>query len=185
VLHGYGHWLSNDPRGSGSTEVRKDELQDLGEIHFGRKRVQPSREELRAFYREAETRLEFPVVWFRKHFRDAIGAAFEKVIGQKGYTVWACAVCSNHAHLLVRTHRDRAEIVWNEFATASRDALRVAGMVPERHPVWSHRPYKVFLYLPAEVDDRVGYVEKNPIKEGLPRQTWGFVKPCPYRVTEQ
>lgn len=185
MLHGYGHWLSNDPRGSGSSETRNDDLKNLGEIHFGRKRVQPSREELRAFYREAETRWEFPVVWFRKHFRDAIGAVFGKVVGQKGYTVWACAVCSNHAHLLVRTHRDRAEIVWDAFATASRDALRVAGMVPERHPVWSHRPYKVFLYLPAEVDDRVGYVEQNPVKEGLPRQTREFVKPCPYCVMEQ
>ena len=33
VLHGYGHWLSNDPRGSGSESVRKDELKTLGEIH--------------------------------------------------------------------------------------------------------------------------------------------------------
>ena len=103
-------------------KTRNDDLKDLGEIHFGRKHVpQPSREELRAFYREAENRLEFPVVWFRRRYHEVIGAGFEEVVRQ------------------------------TRFATSSRDALRVAGMVPQRHPFWPHRPYKVFLYLPAEV----------------------------------
>jgi hypothetical protein len=32
VMTLYGHWLSNDPRGSGSQEIRKDELKDLGQL---------------------------------------------------------------------------------------------------------------------------------------------------------
>ena len=51
IFSGYGTWLPNDPRGSGSDEVRKLELDDLGPIHFGRKAEQPSRDELRAFHR--------------------------------------------------------------------------------------------------------------------------------------
>jgi hypothetical protein len=43
VLTGYGHWLPNDPRGSGSEEIRKLGLEMLGPIHFGSKRVQPPR----------------------------------------------------------------------------------------------------------------------------------------------
>jgi hypothetical protein len=39
----YGCWLPNDPRGSTSKEVRNIQLQDLGELHFGRKRLQPAR----------------------------------------------------------------------------------------------------------------------------------------------
>jgi len=41
ILHGYGHWLPNDPRGSGSEELRQDKLAGLGPIHLGRKKSQP------------------------------------------------------------------------------------------------------------------------------------------------
>lgn len=39
----YGCWLPNDPRGSTSRDVRSVQLQDLGELHFGRKKMQPAR----------------------------------------------------------------------------------------------------------------------------------------------
>jgi hypothetical protein len=57
ILSGYGTWLPNDPRGSGSLTIRKDELNDLGPVHHGRKRKQPPRSELKSFYREAEGKL--------------------------------------------------------------------------------------------------------------------------------
>ena len=181
VLHGYGHWLSNDPRGSGSESVRKDELKTLGEIHPGRKRVQPPRNELKEFYRDAEPLLEHKTVWFD----DAMAAVIAKAIGEAaarfGYTIWALSTCSNHGHAVVRTHRDRAEVIWQRLADASRDALRDAGLVPKDHPVWSHRPYKVFLYDVDDVNGRIAYVEDNPGKEGLPRQHWDCVREYPQR----
>lgn len=64
VLMGYGHWFPNDIRGSGSDEIRKELIRELGEIHHGRKRIQPSKPELRAFHRLAEPLLEQPVLWF-------------------------------------------------------------------------------------------------------------------------
>ena len=63
IFSGYGTWLPNDPRGSGSDEVRKPDLDDPGPIHFGRKSEQPSRDELRAFHREASDHLDFPTLW--------------------------------------------------------------------------------------------------------------------------
>lgn len=179
VFHGYGHWLSNDPRGSGSHELRKDELKELGDIHLGRKPVQPPRDELRRFYREAKTLLEHETIWFRDAHRDAIGAAFGRAAELRGYTLWACAVCSNHAHVVARTHRDRSEVIWTHLATAASNALIEKGLVPADHPVWSRRPYKVFLYSNEDVLDRIGYVLDNPEKEGLSRQHWPFVKPYP------
>jgi hypothetical protein len=71
-------------------------------------------------------------------------------------------------------------VIWQHVADATREALRRAGLVSPDHPVWSHRPYKVFLYLRPEVCGRIEYVEENPLKEGLQRQNWEFVKPCPY-----
>jgi hypothetical protein len=84
VITGYGHWLPNDIRGSGSAEIKQEKLEQLGPIHYGRKRSQPSREQIRKFFREAEPLLEF---------------------------------------------------------------------------------------------DRIGYINQNPIKEGLPPQSWPFVQP--------
>ena len=47
VMTLYGHWLSNDPRGSGSAEIRKDELKDLGPVLPGRQFPQPSKNEIK------------------------------------------------------------------------------------------------------------------------------------------
>ena len=78
-------------------------------------------------------------------------------------------------------HRDRAEIIWMNIANAMRDALRSAGLTPSDHPVWSHRPYKVFLYSSDQVRGRIQYVEENPLKEGLDQQRWDFVQACSLR----
>jgi hypothetical protein len=114
-------------------------------------------------------------IWFRAEHRDAIAESFDKTTRTHGYTCWACAVCSNHAHVAVRTHRDRSHVMWQHFADESCAALRGLKLIPDNHPLWSARPYDRFKYTPDEVRDCVGYVEANPEKEGLPRQTWPFV----------
>lgn len=141
VLHAYGQWLPNDPRGSGSQHVKHSELGDLGAVHCGRKRVQPSREELRRFYRDAELRLEFAPVWFDHAKRQAVADAFTRTIALSRYTVWACAILPNHAHLCVRRHRDDAITMWRTLANTSREQLRLFADVSSNHPVWSDRPY--------------------------------------------
>ena len=154
-------------------------MKDLGEAHFGRKKVQPPREELRKFYREAKPLLDHETIWFGDAHREVIGWAFGRAAAELGYTLWACAICSNHAHVVSRTHRDRSDWIWLNLANRATKALRDEGLVPPNHPVWSDRPYKVFLYTPDDVIDRIGYVEENPEKEGLPRQNCSFVKPYP------
>ena len=52
VWTAYGTWLGNDPRGSGSQLVYTPELAELAESHFGRRRVQPSRQLVREFYEQ-------------------------------------------------------------------------------------------------------------------------------------
>jgi REP element-mobilizing transposase RayT len=177
ILHGYGEWLPNDPRGSGSEELRQDKLADLGSIHRGRKRVQPSKQELRRFYQNANPRLDFPPLWFDNAKRQAISEAFANVAMTRRYTVWVCAVLCNHAHLVIRRHRDDALTIWRAFANTSRNSLRLFADVNPHHPVWSSRPYKVFLYTPEDVRRCIDYVQNNPEKENLPPQTVTFLKP--------
>jgi hypothetical protein len=177
VLMLYGHWLSNDPRGSGSDETRKPELDELGPVHRGRKPVQPPRKDVKNFHRRAEPLLDHPVFWIDLAKRQAIADAFGRAVTEFGYTVWACAILWNHAHLLVRRHRDQGHTMWDVFAGSAREALRAFNDVGNEHPVWSTRPYVVFVYDPPGVESRVDYIRKNPEKEGLPPQSYPFVQP--------
>jgi REP element-mobilizing transposase RayT len=99
-----------------------------------------------------------------------------KLIASIGYTVWACATLKNHAHAVVRRHRDNPETIWGRFADASRTALRDAQVAPTDHHVWSLRPYQVYLNTSDDMIRAMDYVKRNPAKEGLAPQTFDFVQ---------
>lgn len=94
---------------------------------------------------------------------------------QYGYTVWACAVLSNHAHLCVREHKDRYETVWTRFGSNSRNELTLRKHIRAEHPVWADRPYSVYLHTPDDIWRTVEYIKNNPMKEGLPPQEYEWV----------
>jgi hypothetical protein len=180
LFTGYGHWLPNDLRGSGSTEIRKEELEELGDIHFGRRTDQPSRQDLRGFSKAANPLLDFQPFWFDADKRRALAEAIAKVAREQGYTIWACAICSNHVHLVVKRGKHTGEAMWRTFADGMSNSLRVFADVGMNHPVCASRPYVVFLFAPDEVRGRIVYVEQNPTKEGLAAQKYEFVEPYRY-----
>jgi hypothetical protein len=67
---------------------------------------------------------------------------------------------------------------WNNIAEGITQRLRhrMADQISADHPVISARPYTVLLFTPDEVCTRVRYVQDNPIKEGLPAQSWDCVQ---------
>jgi hypothetical protein len=79
--------------------------------------------------------------------------------------------------MVIRRHRDVATQMWRIFAEGASAKLRQFADVGEEHPVWSSRPYKVFLRTPDDVRGRIQYVELNPEKEGLSKQHYAFVQP--------
>ncbi len=176
IFTGHAHWLPNDLRGSGSTSVRKEELESIGPVLPGRQSPQPARDHVKQFFQTAEEKLDHDRIWFNTGNRVAIANAFEAIASQHGYTLWACSIYSNQAHIVVRTHRDRAAVIWSNLMVASRLALRGAHNIPKNHPIWSHRAYKVFLYSSEHVRRCIKYVNDNPGKERLPRQNWSFVQ---------
>ena len=99
------------------------------------------------------------------------------MVKKLNYTNYASAVLRNHAHNVVRRHRDDALTMCEAFAEASRAAIRKFPDVDPNHAVWSHRPYKVFLYAPDEVWGRIEYVNDNFEKHGLPLEIYPFVTP--------
>ncbi len=125
IFTAYGWWLPNDPRGSNSKTIRDDVIAELGEIHHGRKRVQPVSGVIGEFYREADKRLRHQLLTFSERDISAIATAFEEVTKEQRYTCWACAIMGDHVHLLIRKHKHLAEEMIATFQDLSRLRLRV------------------------------------------------------------
>ena len=161
----YGRWLPNDPRGSNSHSIASEVVAELGELHRGRKKVQPAGWVIRDFYKQAREVLAYPLLTCDAATRDEIGAAFASVIEAERYTCYACVVMPDHVHLLIRKHKHTAEEMIDHLQCASRD-----------HPTWGGPGWKVFLDHPDEVRRTITYIEKNPLPLRLPKQVWPFVK---------
>lgn len=173
----YGYWLPNDPRGSTSREIRVEALKNLGDIHYGRKETQPTTQEIREFQREAQTLLKHPVLTFDDDDILLIGRVLGEVIGEKGYTCYACAVMPDHVHILIRRHRDKAEEMIAHFQELSRTALIAAERRNSSHPVWTDGPgWKTFINTSRQFENEIQYIEQNPTKLGRPVQVWDFVQ---------
>jgi REP element-mobilizing transposase RayT len=170
----YGAWLPNDPRGSGSTQIRNPVLQDLGEPHLGRKPIQPASSDIRAFYDAAVDRLAQPPRLFNEEERSLLASVFATVIATFKYTCYAAAIMPDHVHLLIRKHKHRAEEMILNLRSASHQVLE-----PEdRRRTWSSgHGWKVFLDHPDQVRRTIRYINDNPGKSRLPEQHWNFVTP--------
>ncbi|MFI4859394.1 MAG: transposase [Phycisphaerales bacterium JB063] len=172
----YGSWLPNDPRGSGSHDVRRVDLQPLGESHLGRKRIQPAGPEIRAFYEQAIPQLQHNVYTFNATETECVANAFAEVVLRERYTCYACAVMPDHVHLLIRKHKHTAETMIDNLKQQSRLRLSAAFPKYHHHPTWTAgHGWQVFLEHPDDIERTIRYVEKNPDGMRLPRQHWPFV----------
>ncbi len=171
----YGWWLPNDPRGSSSHEIRVEPIAALGPLHYGRKPIQPPPEEFRRFHAEARDVLKHSVLTFTDDDIVFVGDLLGRVIRERGYTCYACAIMPEHVHLLIRRHRDQAEVMLTAFQSETRKALIAAGRRTPTHPVWGGPGWKVFLRTADDVARIIDYIHNNPAKAGRPRQDWPFV----------
>lgn len=173
----YGWWLPNDPRGSTSRTIRSDLIADLGELHFGRKSIQPASREIREFYQQAAAQLKYPLLSFAPAELPVVACSIGKAMEELGLNCYACAVMPDHVHLVVRKHRLLAEEMIEGIQSLSRKRLVEFGVRDETHPAWTRGGWKVFLDHPDQVQPTIQYVERNPLSMRLPAQNWEFVKP--------
>jgi REP element-mobilizing transposase RayT len=149
----------------------------LGELHYGRRKSQPAATVVREFYRTAEPKLKFAVLRFSAEQFATIGAGLSDAIADRAYTCYACAILPDHAHLVIRKHRDRAEMMIETLQRATRLRLSSDQLIPRDHPCWTEGGWRGFLDTPTAVRSAIRYVEENPVKDGLSPQSWPFVVP--------
>lgn len=175
VFTAYGWWLPNDPRGSSSHEIRNDIIVKLGDLHHGRKRIQPNSAEIRAFYERARNVLKHELRTFDERERALIACSFARTIRLRGYTCYACAIMPDHMHILIRKHCDKAEQMIAHLQQDSRAELIAAGTYPPNHPVWGGPGWKVFLETADDIERTIRYIERNPLTYNMPTQQHDFV----------
>lgn len=170
-----GYWLPNDPRGSMSRKIRNEKVAELGARHYGRKPQQPPRTEMREFRLQAVSILKHELLPFDAADVPILACGFADVVRQRNYTCYACAIMPDHAHLLIRKHRDKGEAMIERFQQATRSALIDAQRRPPEHPVWGGPGWDVFQSTRRQVDTTIEYICNNPVKIGRPVQVWPFV----------
>jgi REP element-mobilizing transposase RayT len=172
----YGYWLPNDPRGSMSRSIACDVIAELGELHYGRKKVQPSAREIQEFRNQSRSALKYSLLDFRSSDFPIVADALADAIHEHNYTCYACAIMPDHVHILIRKHKDQAEDMLDNFQQLSRLRLRNVRLRPPGHPVWGGPGWKVFLDTPTDIRRTIRYIDDNPEKWGLARQHWPFVR---------
>jgi len=92
-----------------STSIASDVLRELGELHYGRKRVQPSAVALRDFFDRSKDKLKFERAVFSANDELVIAQAMRDTIRARVYTCYACAIMPDHVHMVIRKHKYSAE----------------------------------------------------------------------------
>lgn len=186
IFSAYGFWLPNEERGSWSERVRSYELFLAGgpATKVGTHRSVAAKPYDRERKRRLQNVLRYPPVRFDGLQARAIGRGFAEQTRTPGYRVLACAVLSDHAHLVVGRHHYKAEQVANLLKGAASLQLVAEGLHPmhahhaadlDLPSMWASGLWKVFLNDDAAIRRAIRYVENNPLKAGLRRQRWKFV----------
>jgi REP element-mobilizing transposase RayT len=189
ILSAYGFWLPNDPRGSWSAFVGAWELFR----HAGKAtKVTGTRSYAhdphdRALRLSTKKRLKHPPVRFTGKQALCIATGFHRASIDGKYPIHALAILPDHVHLVLgRLDRPIGRVV-GHLKFAATAALRAAGLHPfgsrgaDSDPsCWAAKHWTVLIDNPAHLRSAIRYVEDNPIKEGLRRQRWSFVRPYPF-----
>ena len=180
IFGAYGFWLPNDPRGSWSDFVGCWEL-----VRFGKATKISSRRSVahvphdRSVREGARRALKYPAVQFSGRQALAVAQGFDRARSESGYTIYACSILPEHVHLVIgRKQGRRVERMVGHLKTRATQQLSSLELWPtDKRPVWGENTWKVFLNAPARIAEAIEHVEKNPEKEGKPRQHWSFVTP--------
>jgi REP element-mobilizing transposase RayT len=181
----YGFWLPNDPRGSGSHEVFSEPLRAFGPATKVHTRPSQAHRVHDVQWRlTAKRALQFtPVVCNGLQGR-AVGRGFAAAIAEAKYVVYACAVMPDHVHVVIAAHARPIRKIVGHLKARATQALNDDGLNPmaacayadgTRASPWQDHAWDVRIYSAKHLAWEIDYVNRNPVKAGLPAQRWSFV----------
>ncbi len=187
IFSAYGFWLPNDPRGSWSDFVRSFELLKHGRATktTDRKSLAHDEHDREARQRAKEDLHYEPVIFTGIQARE-IARGFARAVRESNYLIHACSIMPDHVHAVIARHSNSAERIMAHLKTRATQQLLTSGHHPFQHLIpasdkriscWTSRGWKVFLDQEDDVRLAIEYVENNPVKDGLRKQTWNFVHP--------
>ena len=184
IITTYGFWLPNDPRGSWSTYVGSRELHHFGgdATKVNTTRSVADREHDTRFRVTAKSCLQYPVVRFTGKQVRSVAGGIQTVAQTSNYPILALAVMPTHIHAVIGTsQRDPSRII-GHLKRGATDRLIEDAVHPYRenkkvtHSCWAKQAWKVFIDTDKHLERAIGYVENNPLKDGLARQRWSFIE---------
>lgn len=187
VFSTYGFWLPNDPRGSGSTEVRAPHLRPFGPATFvdDRRSHAGDPHDYRKRLQAKRALWQRPVELTGRQAQ-AVGVGFSRFVRTSGIVIHACSIMPQHVHMVIARHRYSVEQMVNLLKGAATRELSARGLHPgmdggllvrPNDRVWSRNLRKIFISEIPHLIGEINYVRKNPEKEGKPRQKWSFITP--------
>lgn len=175
IMGMYGFWLPNEPRGSWSTFVRSWELYRFGDattVDPTTRRSVAHRPYDHSLKKEMQQQLKHAAVTLTGEQARLIVQGFH----QSPYVFYALAVMPTHLHMVIKYDPRHVRRVVGHLKSLATRSLRNAGHYLNQ-PIWADHGWNVYLNSQDHVLRSMEYVEKNPLKEGLPRQKWIIVKP--------
>jgi len=183
----YGFWLSNDSSGSWSDFIRSFDLYLTGAATKTNETRSLARRPLdRAQRDRARAALTYPMVRFNREQIHCVARGFANAVAESGYVLLACAILQDHVHAVVERYAGRTiEKVIGHLKTRATQQLSAEGLNPMSqftldggaHPSpWVQHGWNVFLNNDEEIERAIDYDNRNPIKQGLAPQHWGFVR---------
>lgn len=185
IFGAYGFWMPNDPRGTWSDFVGSWDLYHFGHAKPHEARAELSEESERRLL-EMKRSLKFSAVQFNGPQAQSIGTGFGIAAKKSKIKILRCSILPQHVHLIIAYHQIKIRyLVGMLKGEATKQMER-----DRRHPLsghvdrfgqtptpWNVKCWTVYLDDNVGISNAIRYVDANPIKEGKPRQVWGFEHP--------
>jgi REP element-mobilizing transposase RayT len=191
IFSAYGFWLPNDPRGSWSDTIRVYDL-----FQFGPATKTDSTESVahakhdRALRLKAKDALRYDPVHFTGIQARAIATGFAVAAHEANYKIYALAILPDHAHAVLGPHDYHVDRIAAHMKAKATMQLNSEGRHPlAEHPradgtlpsPWARNYWCPFIDSIDYLHQAIRYVENNPVRCQLKRQTWNcVVAPLPF-----
>ena len=189
IFSAYGFWLPNDPRGSWSECIRQYELLRFGpatkslitSTHSVASK--PHAEALRLAAKDA---LRYPPVQFTGIQARAIARGFAIAAKEHAYAIHALAILPDHVHLVMAWHRRHIDDIAAHLKSKATRQMTDEGIHPltafasangRKPSPWARNYWCPFIDSLEYMQQAIRYVQRNPLKSGLPAQRWNCIVP--------